>query len=256
MLAREIASAGVTNQTISITLSNPDQYAIYLLADLFALPKARLSSATSTHGFLKDQLLVSSGPFVLREFTQRQGVYLQTDAQYFGQSTQIENIYSFEEGGVLPGSSAEISSLPLVVNGQPIQNASFSACAYDQSGVATECATGNQTQNGAYSAILRIDSRFHSGSYRIETSLYAVLPNGTLMIFGAKQMTIIPSLIIVLVLAAALLIIAVAAVKRRELLPLVRRRRRRRAGRRRTVRRRTVRRTVHRTRKRASVSTR
>jgi ABC-type transport system substrate-binding protein len=253
-LAREIVSADVTNQTVSISLSHPDQYVVYALADLFALPKARLSTNPSTPEFLRDQLLVSSGPFVLREFTQRQGVYLQTNPVYFGRPNQIENIYAFEGSSIIPSTSAEISSSKFMINGQLIQNGSFTVCAYDQSGFAAECAAGNQTQDAIYSATLGIDSKFHSGSYRIETSLYAVTPNGILMIFGAKEVTVIPSLILVLVIAATLIILVAAVVKRREISRLVGRRIRGKGVRQRTPRKRAARRTVAKTRKKRGVS--
>jgi ABC-type transport system substrate-binding protein len=215
-VTREVSSVNVSNQTVSIDLSYPDQHVIYSLADLFALPRQRLSADLS-QGFLDDQLLVASGPFVLREFTQRQGVYLQTNAEYFDRSNQIKNIYSFQESGFTPSSSVRISSIPITINGQPILNGSFMICAYDQTGVTTECSTTNQTQNEVYSTILTIDSRFHSGPYRIESSLYAVLPNGTLMVFGAQEMTVIASLTIPMIFAVALIIIIAAFVKRREL---------------------------------------
>src|SRR5208283_5302610 len=94
-IVSEIAVAEVQNGKVLVTLTVPDPYAIYSFTQLFALPKSRLPTDSSSTGFLRNQELISSGPFNLREFTQSEGVYLQRNGAYFGQSVQIENIDAF-----------------------------------------------------------------------------------------------------------------------------------------------------------------
>ena len=130
-IVSEIKAAEVRNKQVLVTLRVPDPYAIYSFTQLFALPKSRLPGDSSSNSFLRDQVLVSSGPFNLREFTQSEGVYLQRNGVYFGQSVQMENINAFEGEGVLPTGSVQISSSSLMIGGQPIQNASFRVCVYD-----------------------------------------------------------------------------------------------------------------------------
>jgi hypothetical protein len=235
-IVSEIATAEVRNQKIIITLSVPDPYAIYSFTHLFSLPSSRLSNDSSPRSFLRGQILVSSGPFNLHEFTQTEGIYLQRNAAYFGQPVQLENVNAFEGERVLPGSSVQISSSPLIVSGQPVQNASFMVCVYDQNDTAMGCDKGEYTGNGAYSASSQIDSRFHSGSYRVESSLYAVLPTGIYVVLDQRTLTLLSLPIVVLLIFVAL-ILAIAAIERRELTRLLRGRgaKRRRVSKKRAV---------------------
>jgi hypothetical protein len=63
---------------------------------------------------------------------------------------------------------------------------------------------------------LQIDSRFHSGSYRVESSLSTLTPGGFFVILGDKLLTLIPLLPIILVITVAL-IVAVVVLERRDL---------------------------------------
>ncbi len=238
-IVSEIAVAEVQNQKVLVTLSVPDPYAIYSFTHLFALPKNRLPGDSSSSGFLRNQVLVASGPFNLREFTQSEGVYLQRNGAYFGQSVQIENIDAFEGEGVLPTGSVQISSSPLKIGGQPIQNATFRVCVYDRNDTAMECSTGTYAGNGAYSASSRIDSRFRAGQYRLESSLYVTLPTGVFIIVNQATLTLI-SLPLILLFILVALILAIAVFKRQELALLlgIRKAKRRRGPRRKAVRRR------------------
>jgi ABC-type transport system substrate-binding protein len=235
-IAQEITGAEVVNQnSVKIILLKPDYYAVKSLTHLFALPKTRLPADSSAYGFLRDLMLVSSGPFTIREFSQSEGVYLQVNGPYFGQRPQITNINAFEGDGVLPGSSVDVVSSPMIVGGQPIQNASFKACLFDRNDAATECSIGKYIGNGDYSANFQIDSRFHSGSYGLESSLFAVTPSGVFIILDEREMTLISLPLIILLTTAVVLILAVAIVKRQNLLFLlhVSRARRKRSRRRR-----------------------
>jgi ABC-type transport system substrate-binding protein len=219
-IVSEISVAEVQNKKVLVTLSFPDPYVIYSFTRLFALPKSRLSNSSSSNGFLHNQMLVSSGPFNIREFTQSEGVYLQRNDAYFGQSAQIENINAFAGEGVLPTGSVQMSSSRLIVSGQPIKNASFRVCVYDKNDTAMECSTGNYTSNGAYTASSQIDSRFRAGQYRLETSLYVTMPTGALLIVNQITLTLI-SLPFVLLLVLVTLVLAIALFKRQELATLL-----------------------------------
>jgi ABC-type transport system substrate-binding protein len=209
-LENEVTRVEVIDQsTLKISLSSPDKFAIYQFTDLFALPANRLTSNPGTPDFLANQLLVSSGPFVIREFTQTEGVTMQINSLYFGQPREtVKNFDAFESGTVLgarvfSGSLVKVSS-SLIFDGQPIENASYVACVYDQDGVVSECTRGSYTGHGSYLAAWRIDSRFHSGTYRVETTLYWVLPVGEFVIFNEETMTIhrLPVFLSILVLIA------------------------------------------------------
>jgi ABC-type transport system substrate-binding protein len=238
-IVSEIAAAEVQNKKVLVTLTVPDPYAIYSFTQLFALPKSRLPSDSSSSDFLRDQVLVSSGPFNLREFTQSGGVYLQRNSAYFGQSVHIENIDAFEGEGVLPTGSVQISSSSLMIGGQPIQNASFRVCIYDNNDTAMECSTGTYAGNGVYSASPQIDSRFRAGQYRLESSLYATMPTGVFLIVNQTTLTLI-SLPLILLLIFVALILAIAVFKRQEVAVLLgmRKAKRRRVTRKKAVRRR------------------
>jgi len=208
----------IDRRTLRISLSFPDNFAIYRLTDLFALPASRLTSNPSTTSFLLSQLLVSSGPFVLREFTQTDGVYMQLNSQYFRQPVQnMQNFDAFESGGVFSGSQVEVSSSQLVISGQPVSNASYVACVYDQGGVLTQCSTGSYVGQGSYSAGWQIDSRFHSGTYRVESTLYWTLPTGTFVIFKEETMTVHPLPILDVLIFAAIILGFAVVLERRQL---------------------------------------
>lgn len=244
-IMKGITRADVLDQKIiRIDLSKPDKFAINSFTNLFVLPKSRLMDNPSTLGPLRGQLLVSSGPLVLREFTQTEGVYMQLNNPYFGKS--VQNLESLEIFGgetvqgtpVLPESEVEISSSPLLFDGQPVRNASYRVCIYDQNDFATQCAAGKYAEHGSYSAVLRVDSRYHPGTYRIEGAVYGTLLSGTFIIFEEKTM-MIRALPLVPMLIFATSILAIVFVLRS--LELARSRRRRRTQRARGSRKRTTR---------------
>jgi ABC-type transport system substrate-binding protein len=241
----EVRKADTLDQkTFRIALSHPDRFAINAFTNLFALPASRLSSNPLESDSIVNQLLVSSGPLLLREFTQTNGVSMQLNNLYFGGSPQnLENINAFEGDTIqgvqlFSGSLVTISSQPLILETQPVTNASYNVCIYDQNDVATECAAGNYVSRGTYSAVFLVDARFHLGTYRVESTVYGNLPNGTFVIFDEKTMTVRASPLIPLIIFA-LLMLGVGIAFGRRSLKVSRVRRRRRAKRVRTVRRRT-----------------
>lgn len=194
---KEVSRAYALDQkTLRIILSRPDKFAINSVANVFALPENRLRNNQSILSPLRSQLLVSSGPFVLREFTQRNGVYMQLNNLYFGKPAEnLENIQAFTEETIqgtqiLPGTGVKISSSPLSIDRQIISNASYQICAYDQNDFPTRCTPGKYVGQGTYSAVLQMDSRFHIGPYRIESTIYGTLPNGTFTIFEQRTIMI------------------------------------------------------------------
>lgn len=248
-LITEISRADVLDQkTMKISLSRPDRFAINSFTNLFALPSSRLINNPFTEDPLESQMLLSSGPLTVREFTQTDGVYLRLNNPYFGKSTQdLANIDAFEGvkaygTNILPGNEIKISSPPIILDNQPVTNASYKACIYGQ--IVMQCSAGKYMGDGSYSAIFHVDSRLPVGTYRVEDSLYAMVPNGTLTILDTKNLTIrtfpLSAIVILSVLAVAILL----TFRKRMRLALPRRRpTRRRLTRKRRPRRRIVRRT-------------
>jgi len=158
------------------------------------LPASRLFSNPSGSDSVVSQLLVSSGPLILHEFTQTNGVFMQLNNLYFGKPLRkLENINVFQSETVqgvqlFSGSPVTISSQPLVVETQPVANASYSVCIYDQNDITMECAAGSYVNQGTYSAVLPVDARFREGTtYWVESAVYGNLPNGTFIILEEKQ---------------------------------------------------------------------
>ena len=182
------------------------------------------------------QLLVSSGPLVLREFTQTNGVYLQLNNLYFGESQNLENIDAFEATRVQgiqvwPGNQIKISSQHFEL--KQVSNASYSVCIYGQNGVAMQCVAGKYDGQDTYSAVFLVDSRFHPGMYRVEGTVYGALPNGTFIIFEEKRMIVRSfPLVPVIILVLLILVVVGVVVKRQNLERSMRRIRRKRRVRR------------------------
>ncbi|MGD0424024.1 MAG: ABC transporter substrate-binding protein [Candidatus Bathyarchaeia archaeon] len=239
----EIKRADTLDQkTLRIELTQPDRFAANAFTTLFALPASRLSSDPSGSDSVVSQLLVSSGPLILREFTQTDGVSMQLNSLYFGEPLRnLENINAFQGDTIqgiqlFSGSLITISSQPLVIETQAVANASYRVCIYDQNGVRTECASGNYVNQGTYSVLFPIDARFHQGTYWVESAVYGNLPNGTFIILNEKTMTVRGSPLIPLIIFA-LLILGVGIIVGRWTSKRSRVRKRRRARRVRTVRR-------------------
>ena len=233
MTMMEIKKADTLDQkTLRIELTQPDRFAANAFTSLFALPATRLSSNPSGSDSVVSQLLVSSGPLILREFTQTNGVSMQLNNLYFGKPPRnLENIDAFQGDTIQDiqlssGSLITISSQPLVLETQPVANASYSVCIYDQNGDTTECAAGNYVNHGTYSAVLLIDVRFHQGTYWIQTAMHGNLPNGTFTILDEKTMTVRASPLIPLIIFALLILgVGIIVGKRTPKRPRARRRR-------------------------------
>jgi ABC-type transport system substrate-binding protein len=229
LIMKEISRAYVLDQnSVRIILSRPDKLAVNQFTELFALPEGRLSNNPSPLDPVRNQLLVSSGPFVLREFTQRDGVYMQLNNPYFSKPAEsLGGIQVFE--GLR--SEVRISSSPLLFDKQPVRNASYLVCVYDQNDLATQCVQGDNLGDGTYSAVLHVDSRFHVGPYKVESTVFGTLKNGTFMIFDKKTMMVSAFPLIPLLIFATLILAAVIGIKGRELIrPRRRREIRRRRG--------------------------
>lgn len=180
---------------------------------------------------------------------------MQLNNLYFGKPQSLASINAFEgetvQGNqVLPGSQIDVATEPLILDMQPVTNASYNVCIYDQNDVVTQCLVGEYAGRGIYSTVFLVDARFHTGIYRVEGTVYGVLPNGTFIIFEEKIM-IIRALPVVPLIIFALLILAVGiALKRRKVRPSRRRIRRRPHRKGATVRRRSQSRRLVQVRKR------
>ena len=231
----EIKRADSLDQrTLRIALTEPDRFVVNAFTSLFALPSSRLFSGPLGSDSVGGQLLVSSGPLIIREFTQMNGVSMQLNTLYFGKTRNLENINAFQvetiQGVQFSGSLITISSQPLILEAQPVANASYSVCIYDQNGLTTECAPGSYMSQGTYSAVFPIDARFHQGTYWVESAVYGNLPNGTFVILDEKTMTVRSSPLIPLIIFA-LLILGVGVLVAMRTPKGVRHRRRRRGNR-------------------------
>jgi ABC-type transport system substrate-binding protein len=258
-ISKEIDSVELLDKsTLRISLTRADNLAVYYLTDIFALPANRLGSNLSPGpDFLLSQALVSSGPFLLREFTQADGVYMQLNSAYFSQSPQnVERIDAYEGAEVLgtqliSGSEVQITSSALVIDGKPVANASFMACVYDQNGFSVLCVPGTYKGQGVYSSTWQIDSRFSTGTYRAESVLSWESPRGQSVLFKQDLMTVSSVLILAVPILLVILTVVALVLERKRILPIlgigkkrrarkrVRRRRRAPARRVRTRRRRT-----------------
>jgi ABC-type transport system substrate-binding protein len=238
-IVTEIKKADTLDQkTLRIALTQPDRFAVNAFTNLFALPTSRLSSNPSESNFVVSQILVSSGPLILHEFTQTNGVSMQLNNLYFGKPPRnLENINVFQGDTVLgvqlfSSSLVTVSSQPLIIETQAVANASYRVCIYDQNGVIMECAAGNYLNQGTYSADFHVDARFHKGTYWVESAVYGNLPNGTFVILEEKTLTVrsfplVPLLIFALLLLGVSILVARRTSKHKH----VRVRRRRRARR-------------------------
>ena len=218
----EIKNVDTLDQkTFRIALNQPDRFAVNAFTNLFALPASRLSSNASESDSVVSQLLVSSGPLILHEFTQTNGVLMQLNSVYFGGPPKnFENINVFQGDTVLnvqlfSGSLVTVSSQPLILEAQPVANATYSVCIYDQNGLTTGCAAGNYVNDGTYSAVFPIDARFHEGTYWVESAAYGNLPNGTFIILEERTMTVRAFPLIPLIICALLLLGVCVVVGRR-----------------------------------------
>jgi hypothetical protein len=180
---------------------------------------------------LRNQLILPSGPLVLREFTQRDGVYMQRSNSYFGKRAensagmQVFQQVMVQGFIVLPGSEARISSSPLLLKGQPVTNASYRSCVYDQNDLVTECVWGAHLGYGTYSTILHVDSRFRIGAYNVESTVSGSLADGTFVIFQENTMMVTAFPPVPLLLFIILMVAAVIGVKGRKMVPPRRRQR-------------------------------
>lgn len=206
-LAKEISRVDLMDRsTLSIALSSADNFAVYGLTNLFALPENRLVNNPITTDFLESQLLVSSGPFVLHEFTQTQNLALQLNGEYFNQpAPNIATINAYQANWIIPGSHVSVSPQRLTLNGQPIDNASYTVCIYDQAGAVSRCVAGVNNGQGSYSADWQIDSRFQYGNYLVESSLSWTSQTGKSVILNDERMTINPLPILEILLFLALM---------------------------------------------------
>jgi len=229
----EIKRAAVLDQkTLRIALTQSDNFAVDAFTNLFALPSSRLSNVSPERDLAVSQLLVSSGPLLLHEFSQSNGVFMQLNNLYFGKPLNFENINVFlgdtlQGFQLSSGSLVTISSQPLIVETLSVANASYSVCIYDQNGTQIDCAAGIYAGQGAYAVSFPVDARFHQGTYWIEGTLYGNLPDGNFMIVEEKTMTVRSSPLFPLIIFALLIIGAgVIVVRRMSKRPREKRRRR------------------------------
>src|SRR5208282_5389863 len=160
-------------------------------------------------------------------FTQRDGVYMQLNNPYFGKPAEsLGGIQAFE--GLT--SEVRISSSPILFDRQPVRNASYLLCIYDQNDLATQCVQGDNLGDGTYSAVLHVDSRFHVGPYTIESTVFGTLRNGTFIIFDKKTMMVNAFPLIPILISITLILAVVIGFRGRE---RIRHRRRRKIQRRR-----------------------
>jgi len=216
-----IKRADVLDQkTLRITLTQSDSFAVDAFTNLFALPANRLSNIPSEPDLALGQLLVSSGPLILHEFSRTNGISMLLNNLYFGKSWNFENVNAFQGDTmqgvqVSSGTLVTISSRPLIVDSQPVENASYNVCMYDQNGLQLECVTGSYTGQSTYAAAFPVDARFQQGTYWVESTMYGNLPSGNFIILEEKTLTVRSSPLFPLILLVLLIVGVGALVVRR-----------------------------------------
>lgn len=216
IIMKEISRAYVLDQnSVRIILSGPNRLAVNQLTQLFALPEGRLRNNPPALGKVNSQRLVSSGPLVLREFTQRDGVYMQLNNPYFGKPAVNARAINVFEG---LNSEVRITSTPLLLATQPVRNASYLLCVYDENNFASQCVQGDNVGDGTYSAVVHINSQLHTGPYLIECTLSGTLRNGTFIIFDKRTMIVEAFPLLPLLIFTILILTAVIGLKQRDIL--------------------------------------
>jgi len=192
-------------RTLEITLRQPNAFAAYSLGQLFALPHSRLEFATNLanpFGFLRSQVLVSSGPFDLSAFDQGNGADLQINNSYFN-ATQMIPIASekmiFANLGLnllnLDNTQIGIGTPAKTYGSQSISNATYAVYIYDQNNNLAAALNGTYIGHGTYSAILNVDSpALTEGQYQVVGQLFGILPTGMFIVFHQETLIIQTSL--------------------------------------------------------------
>jgi ABC-type transport system substrate-binding protein len=226
----------VDNRTISISLLDSDRFAVDAIANAFALPAKLLPTTNGPLGLMLAGALESSGAFTLAKFVQGSGVELQSD-QLGGRAvlSAVEGQEVF--GSQIGGSQAKILSQALTYQGEPLDNATFTAQIYDANGGSEATVQGSYLGLGIYGATLNLNNQPLSiGEHTVTTQLYAQLPSGAVIQFGEQSLNVNSSQFVLQVIVYIVALIAVGVVLYNASLRKAKPPRRRRATRRRTPR--------------------
>ena len=233
----------VDGRTISISLREPDSFAVEAIANTFALPANLLPNTNGPLALMLTGALESSGAFTLVKFVQGSAVEL-----HFSQAGGRESLYAVQAQDVLGsrtgGSQTQVLSQSLTYEGKPLGNATFTVQFYDASGVSEATIQGSYLAFGIYGAILNLNNQpLPLGEHKVMTQLYAQLPSGAVVQFDEQSLNVYPPQLLLEIIVYLVPIIAVGVViykaSHRKSRPLTRRTTRRRRTRARKLRRKT-----------------
>ena len=232
----------VDNRTISISLLDSDSFAVGAIANVFALPANLLPTTNGPLGLMLAGALESSGAFTLVKFIQGSGVELQSDQ--FGGRAVLSAVEGQEVlGSQIGGSQTKILSQALTLQGEPLDNATFTAQIYDANGASEATIQGSYLGLGIYGATLNLnDQPLSMGEHTVTTQLYAQLPSGAVIQFGEQSLNVNSPQLVLQLIVYIVALIAVGVVLYNASLRKGKPPRRRRIARRRTPRARKLRR--------------
>jgi len=221
----------VDDTSVRISLKQANAFAANSLSQLFAVPAERVAQATPSSNFLLDNMLVSSGPFVLADFRPLERVTLLYNDKFHDappehraavdkiEATQGELLFGVRVTG---GTEITVETNPLTYNGRPVEDANFTVLVYDETGNEAMRIIGTHKGEGVYQAKFSADDPALSlGEYTIQTQLYSPSPEQPVLVLEQKDLSIKAAAPLVLGgLVAAIVIVALVAVL------LVRRRKR------------------------------
>ena len=202
----------VNDRTISISLFDPDRFAVDAIANAFALPANLLPTTNGPLDLMLTGALQSSGAFTLVKFVQGSGVELQYDQPGSG-----EVLYAVEGqevfGSRIGGSQTQILSQAPTYQGEPLDNATITVQFYNSSGVPEATIRGSYLGLGIYRAILNLnDQPLPIGEHRVTTQLYAQLPSGAVIQFDQQSLNVNPPQLLLQIIVYIVALIAVGVV--------------------------------------------
>lgn len=196
--------------TVRISLKQSNYFAVYQMADLFALPANSLPQGNGPLALLLSGALQSSGPFELERFVQGAEADLRSKAPIGGLTlagVQGQDLSGYSVGG----SQIQLRSQPLNYGGQLIENATFTALI--QNGNGTTQIPGVYVGLGVYEVNLNLNVYGLSlGNHVVTTELYGQLPTGVILQFSRQDLVVHPPQFLGQIVVYFLAIVAVCFV--------------------------------------------
>jgi len=181
----------VDDHTIKISFTDSNSFAIYEIANLFALPASHLPSHGGPLTLLLSGALDPTGSFTLVRFVQGSEVDLQSVSSLTGGVVMLSGVQGQDiAGATVGGSQIQVDSQPFNYEGQPIENATYMVN-LDYGGTYEGTVQGSYVGLGIYRAILDLNyEKLPVGRSSVVTELYAQLPTGAIIQFGQQNLVV------------------------------------------------------------------